>query len=55
VVTALKSEKAVTSEKSKDLALLVKESKRVIEQLSPLKIPELLGETVSFRIRFVLQ
>jgi TonB family protein len=55
VVTALKSEKAVTSEKSKDLALLVKESKRVIEQLSPLKIPELLGETVSIRIRFVLQ
>jgi TonB family protein len=55
VVTSLKSEKAVTSEKSNDLALLVKESKRVIEQLSPLKIPELLGETVSFRIRFVLQ
>jgi len=55
VVTALKSEKAVTSEKSKDLALLVKESKRVIEQLSPLKIPELAGETVSFRIKFVLE
>jgi len=55
VVTALKSEKAVTSEKSNDLALLVKESKRVIEQLSPLTIPELAGETVSFRIRFVLQ
>lgn len=55
VVTSLKSEKAVTSEKSKDLALLVKESKRVIEQLSPLKILELAGETVSFRIRFVLE
>jgi len=55
VVTALKSEKAVTSEKSKNLDLLVKESKRVIEQLSPLKIPELSGETVSFRIKFVLQ
>jgi TonB-dependent SusC/RagA subfamily outer membrane receptor len=55
VVTALKSEKAVTSEKSKALDLLVKESKRVIEQLSPLKIPELAGETVSFRIQFVLQ
>jgi hypothetical protein len=55
VVTSLKSEKAVTSEKSKDLALLVKESKRVIEQLSPLTIPELAGEVVSFRIRFVLQ
>jgi TonB family protein len=55
VVTALKSEKAVTSEKSKDLDLLVKESKRVIEQISPLTIPELAGETVSFRIRFVLQ
>lgn len=55
VVTALKSEKAVTSEKSKDLALLVKESKRVIEQLSPLTIPELAGETVCFRIRFVLE
>jgi TonB-dependent SusC/RagA subfamily outer membrane receptor len=55
VVTALKSEKTVTSEKSKDLALLVKESKRVIEQLSPLTIPELAGEVVSFRIRFVLQ
>ena len=55
VVTALKSEKTVTSEKSNDLALLVKESKRVIEQLSPLNIPELAGETVSFRIRFVLQ
>jgi len=55
VVTALKSEKAVTSEKSNDLALLVKESKRVIEQLSPLKIPELAGETVSFRIKFVLE
>jgi hypothetical protein len=34
---------------------LVKESKRVIEQLSPLTIPELAGEVVSFRIRFVLQ
>jgi len=55
VVTALKSEKAVTSEKSNNLELLVKESKRVIEKLSPLKIPELAGETVSFRIRFVLQ
>jgi TonB family protein len=55
VVTALKSEKAVTSEKSNDLALLVKESKRVIGQLSPLKIPELAGETVSFRIRFLLE
>lgn len=55
VVTALKSEKAVTSEKSKDLALLVKESKRVIEQISPFKVPELLGEMVCFRIRFVLQ
>jgi outer membrane biosynthesis protein TonB len=55
VVTALKSEKAVTSEKSKELDLLIKESKRVIEQLSPLNIPELAGETVSFRIRFVLQ
>lgn len=55
VVTALKSEKAVTSEKSNDLALLVKESKRVIEQLSPFKVPELLGETVCFRIQFVLQ
>ena len=55
VVTSLKSEKTVTSEKSKDLALLVKESKRVIEQLSPLKIPELAGETVSFRIRFLLE
>jgi TonB family protein len=55
VVTALKSEKTVTSEKSKDLALLVKESKRVIEKLSPLTIPELAGETVCFRIRFVLQ
>lgn len=55
VATSLKSEKTVTSEKSKDLALLIKESKRVIEQLSPLSIPELAGETVSFRIRFVLQ
>ncbi|MGE0018031.1 MAG: carboxypeptidase-like regulatory domain-containing protein [Draconibacterium sp.] len=55
VVTSYKSEKTVTSEKSKDLALLIKESKRVIEQLSPLNIPELAGETVSFRIRFVLQ
>ncbi len=55
VVTSLKSENAVTSEKSKDLALLVKESKRVIEQLSPLKIPELEGETVCFRIKFVLE
>lgn len=55
VVTSYKSEKTVTSEKSKDLALLIKESKRVIEQLSPLKIPELAGETVSFRIRFVLE
>jgi TonB-dependent SusC/RagA subfamily outer membrane receptor len=55
VVTSYKSEKTVTSEKSNDLALLVKESKRVIEQLSPLTIPELAGETVSFRIRFVLQ
>ncbi|MCA1760435.1 MAG: hypothetical protein LC658_11760, partial [Bacteroidales bacterium] len=55
VVTSYKSEKTVTSEKSKDMDLLVKESKRVIEQLSPLKIPELAGETVSFRIRFVLQ
>jgi len=55
VVTALKSEKTVTSEKSKNLDLLVKESKRVIGQLSPLKIPELAGETVSFRIKFVLQ
>jgi TonB-dependent SusC/RagA subfamily outer membrane receptor len=55
VVTALKSEKTVTSEKSKNLDLLVKESKRVIEQLSPFKVPELLGETVCFRIQFVLQ
>jgi TonB-dependent SusC/RagA subfamily outer membrane receptor len=55
VVTALKSEKAVTSEKSKNLDLLVKESKRVIEKLSPLTIPELAGETVCFRIRFVLE
>lgn len=55
VVTALKSEKTVTSEKSKDLALLVKESKRVIEKLSPLTIPELAGETVCFRIKFVLE
>lgn len=55
VVTALKSEKAVTSEKSKNLALLVKESKRVIEQLSPLNIPEFAGETVCFRIKFVLE
>lgn len=55
VVTSYKSEKAVTSEKSNDLALLVKESKRVIEKLSPLTIPELADKTVSFRIRFVLQ
>ena len=55
VVTSYKSEKAETSEKSNDLALLVKESKRVIEKLSPLTIPELAGKTVSFRIRFVLQ
>jgi TonB-dependent SusC/RagA subfamily outer membrane receptor len=55
VVTALKSENAVTSEKSNDLALLVKESKRVIEKLSPFKVPELLGEMVCFRIQFVLQ
>jgi TonB-dependent SusC/RagA subfamily outer membrane receptor len=55
VVTALKSEKTVTSEKSKDLALLVKESKRVIEKLSPLNIPEFAGEMVCFRIKFVLQ
>lgn len=55
VVVAYKSEKAVTSEKSKDLSLLVKESKRVIEQLSPLNIPELQGETVCFRMKFVLQ
>jgi TonB-dependent SusC/RagA subfamily outer membrane receptor len=55
VVTSYKSEKAVTSEKSKNLDLLVKESKRVIEQLSPFKVPELLGETVCFRIKFVLQ
>jgi len=55
VVTALKSEKTVTSEKSNDLALLIKESKRVIEKLSPLNIPELAGETVCFRIKFVLQ
>ena len=55
VVTALKSEKAVTSEKSNDLALLVKESKRVIEKLSPLNISELQGEMVCFRIRFVLE
>jgi len=55
VVTALKSEKTVISEKSNDLDLLVKESKRVIEKLSPLNIPELAGEMVCFRIRFVLQ
>ncbi|HCE57683.1 MAG TPA: hypothetical protein DER09_07670 [Prolixibacteraceae bacterium] len=55
VVTGLKSEKTVTSEKSKDLSLLVKESKRVIEQLSPLTIPELAGEMVCFRIKFVLE
>jgi TonB family protein len=55
VVTALKSEKAVTSEKSNNLDLLVKESKRVIEQLSPFKVPELLGEMVCFRIKFVLE
>jgi hypothetical protein len=55
VVTALKSEKTVTSEKSNDLSLLVKESKRVIEKLSPLNIPEFAGEMVCFRIKFVLQ
>ena len=55
VVTSYKSEKAVTSEKSKDLSLLVKESIRVIEQLSPLNIPELQGEMVCFRMKFVLQ
>jgi bla regulator protein BlaR1 len=55
VVTALKSEKAVTSEKSNNLDLLVKESKRVIEKLSPLNIPEFAGEMVCFRIKFVLQ
>jgi hypothetical protein len=55
MVTSLKSEKTVTSEKSKDLALLVKESKRVIGQLSTINIPEFAGETVCFRIRFVLE
>ncbi len=55
VVTSYKSEKTLTSEKSKDLSLLVKESKRVIEKLSPLTIPELQGEMVCFRIRFVLE
>ena len=55
VVTSLKSGTSVNSEKSNNLDLLVKESKRVIEKLSPLKISELAGETVSFRIRFVLQ
>jgi len=55
VATSLKSEKTVTSEKSNDLELLAKESKRVIGQLSPLNIPEFAGETVCFRIRFVLQ
>jgi TonB-dependent SusC/RagA subfamily outer membrane receptor len=55
VVTSYKSEKNVTSEKSNDLALLVKESKRVIEQISPFNIPEFAGETVCFRIQFVLQ
>lgn len=55
VVTSYKSEKTVTSEKSKDLDLLIKESKRVIEQLSPLAISALAGETVSFRIKFVLE
>jgi TonB-dependent SusC/RagA subfamily outer membrane receptor len=55
VVTSYKREKTVTSEKSNDLALLVKESKRVIEQLSPLNIPELAGEMVCFRIKFVLE
>ncbi len=55
VVTSYKSEKTLTSEKSKDLSLLVKESKRVIEKLFPLNIPELAGETVSFRIKFVLE
>jgi TonB-dependent SusC/RagA subfamily outer membrane receptor len=55
VVVAYKSEKAVTSEKSKDLSLLVKESIRVIEQLSPLNISELQGEMVCFRMKFVLQ
>jgi hypothetical protein len=55
VVTSLKSEKTVTSEKSKDLELLEKESKRVIGKLSPLNIPELVGKTVSFKIRFVLE
>jgi TonB-dependent SusC/RagA subfamily outer membrane receptor len=55
VVTSYKSEKAVTSEKSKDLSLLVKESTRVIEKLSPLNIPELAGEMVCFRIKFVLE
>ena len=55
VATSLKSETSVNSEKSNNLELLVKESKRVIGKLSPLKNPELAGETVSFRIRFVLQ
>ena len=55
VVTSYKSEKTVTSEKSKDLDLLIKESKRVIEKLSPITISELQGEMVCFRIKFVLQ
>ena len=55
MVTAYKSKNAVTSEKSKDLSLLVKESTRVIEKLSPLTIPELQGEMVCFRIKFVLE
>ncbi len=55
VVTSLKRDNTVTSEKSNNLDLLVKESKRVIEQLSPLNIPELQGEMVCFRMKFVLQ
>jgi outer membrane biosynthesis protein TonB len=55
VVTSLKSETSVNSEKSKNLELLEKESKRVIGQLPALKIPELAGKTVSFRIKFVLE
>lgn len=55
VVVAYKSEKAVTSEKSKDLSLLVKESIRVIEKLSPITVPEFQDEMVCFRIKFVLQ
>jgi hypothetical protein len=54
-VVAYKSEKAVTSEKSKDLSLLVKESIRVIEKLSPITVPEFQDEMVCFRIKFVLQ